>query len=51
VTHQASTAFTAIHTVPITQEGLSPAFEGAQADADHTAGPQQAGARSIGLAD
>ena len=46
---QAWTAFTAILAVPITQEGLPPAFEGAQADADHTAGPHQAGARSIGL--
>jgi hypothetical protein len=35
------TAFTAIHAVPITTKGLSPAFEGAQADADLTAGAGQ----------
>ena len=50
VNRQAGTAFTAIHSVPITQEVLPPAFESAQADANHTAGPHQASTPSIGLA-
>jgi hypothetical protein len=44
-------AFTAILAVPITQKGLPPAFEGAQADTDLTASAHQAGASSIRLAD
>jgi hypothetical protein len=48
---QARTAFTAVHTVPITTKGLPPAFEGAQADADLNAGAHQAGASGIRLAD
>ena len=48
---EARTAFTAVHAVPITQKGLPPAFEGAQADANLTAGAHQASASDIGLAD
>ena len=47
----AGAAFTAILAVPITQKGLPPAFEGAQADADLIAGAHQADASGIRLAD
>ena len=47
----AGAAFTAILAVPIITKGLPPAFEGAQADADLTAGTHQVGASSIRLAD
>ncbi|WP_457767800.1 hypothetical protein [Cyanobium sp. ULC084] len=47
----AGAAFTAVLTFPITQEGTPPALEGAQGNADFAAGPHQAGARSIRLAD
>jgi hypothetical protein len=51
VSDMAGAAFTAVLAVPITTKGLAPAFEGAQANADLTAGAHQAGASGIRLAD
>ena len=51
MTHQAVTAFTAIHAVPITTKGLAPAFEGAQRDPDLAAGRHQSRASGICLPD
>ena len=45
------TSFTAVLTIPITNKGLSPALERAQADADLSAGAYQASASIIRLAD
>jgi hypothetical protein len=45
--NQARTAFTAVLTVPITPKGTPPAFDGAQGNAEFTAGAHQPGASSI----
>ena len=47
----AAAALTAILTAPITQKALAPALEGAQADADLTAGVDQARTSGMGLVD
>jgi hypothetical protein len=49
--NQASTAFTAVLAVPITRKGTPPAFEGAQGNAEFTAGANQSGASGIRLDD
>ena len=49
--NQARTAFTAVLAVPITPKGTPPAFEGAQANAEFTAGANQSGASGIRLDD
>ena len=51
VRDQAMTAFTTIVTTAITDQVLAPALEGAQADADLTAGTHQPGARGLCLPD
>ncbi len=51
VRDQAWTAFTTIVTTAITDQGLPPALEGAQREADLAAGAHQAGAGPMGLAD
>ena len=51
VRDQAVTAFTTIVTTAITDQVLAPALEGAQADADLTAGTHQPGASGLRLAD
>ena len=48
---QTGTPFTAIHAIPITNKGLSPELEGAQADADLAAGADHARTSGIRLAD
>jgi hypothetical protein len=49
--NQARTAFTAVLAVPITTKGTPPAFDGAQGNAEFTAGPHQFGASGIRLDD
>jgi len=51
VRDQAVTAFTTIVTTAITDQVLAPALEGAQADADLSAGADQACTSGIRLAD
>jgi hypothetical protein len=51
VPDQAWTAFTAIVTTAITDQGLPPALEGAQADSDLATGAEQACTRCMGLSD
>jgi hypothetical protein len=51
VRDQAWTAFAAIVTTAITDQGFPPALESAQADADLTAGTDQACTSGMGLAD